>query len=293
MNSVSIITVNYYSEKDILQCIDSIKSVNTVSFEFIIVTNSKVDDAFESEVKAIHSDSILIESGGNLGFAKACNLGSMHANGEYLFFLNPDTRFLNDTLKELIKCFKRNDDVGIAGPKTFNQNLQPEPSAKHEISLKYYATLLLPFLSDSESYRHFLPSETTEVPVLNGHALLLKKHFYKELNGMEEDFFMYWEENDLCYRVKKSGKKIIFCSDAEIIHISGTSTSPYFHQMEIEKHRSQKKFINKHFPQFKILNRITGTLAYAWRATFSLITFRPAKFNQFWNLFIWYCFRYN
>lgn len=294
---VSIITVNYYSEEEILQCYRSVIDKTKISFELILVSNSPIKDDFRNNLLSLPSKVLIKETGNNLGFAKACNLGSELATGDFLFFLNPDTRFINDVLSELIKCYDHYEQPGILGPKTFNESGTPVPSVKNHLSLVYFFSLMIPLLNFIFSIKyktgHYLPAQTSEVPVLNGHALFIKKMLFKIVNGMEEKFFMYWEENDLCLKVKTQKKQAIFCNNAKLIHKSGTSTRPYFINMEIEKHRSQKKFILKHYPSWNFLNRISGCIGYSWRTIGSLFTFDRIKIAQFWNIFIWYCFRYN
>ena len=103
---------------------------------------------------------------------------------------------------------------------------------------------------------------------------------------------MYWEEHDLCLRIQNSNHDVIFCAEAKLIHISGTSTSPYFIQMEVEKHRSQKKYVLKHHPDWLLLNRLSGILGYSWRTVASLLTLKKQKIAQHWSIFFWYSFNY-
>lgn len=292
---VSIIIVNYYSENDIKACLSSIEVKNSVNVECIIVSNSPIKKDLESFTKSLNLSIRIYQNDDNLGFSKACNLGADLAKGEFLFFLNPDTFFLNDTVQELLSCYYSINQVGLIGAKTFNQDHNPEPSVKNTISKGYFITWVFPFLKKlfpSEKIGHYTPNSTGEVSVINGHSMFIYKQLFKRIGGMEEDFFMYWEENDLCLRIQNSGFKVIYCSEAELIHTSGTSTSPFFSKMEIEKHRSQKKFILKHYPTWNFLNRISGVAAYSWRVFASLLTFKTSKFKQFWNLFIWYAFKY-
>ncbi|WP_020404344.1 glycosyltransferase family 2 protein [Gracilimonas tropica] len=293
---VSIITVNYYSEKEILACFSSIEKFNSVNYEFIVVSNSTLKPEFKQQFDSA-KNLVFHQNDSNLGFAKACNTGAKLAKGEYLFFLNPDTRFLNDVIHQLISCYQSFKKPGLIGPATVNIKKKAVPTAKNHISKKYFLSLLFPFLNfllpSTAKSGHFSPPSTQKVPVINGHALFIRHENFKNLGGMEEDFFMYWEENDLCLRLQQSGQKVIYCSEAKILHKSGTSTSPYFTLMEIEKHRSQKKFVLKHYPHWNIYNRVTGVLAYFWRTLASILIFRRRKAKQFWNIFVWYCFKYN
>lgn len=293
---VSIITVNYYSEDEILKCYSSILEKSTTDIEFIVVSNSPLDSTFTEQLNKLNPEVKIHQTQENLGFSKACNIGADLANGEFLFFLNPDTRFINDVVRELLQCHQTWDNPGVLGAKTYDQHNRLEASAKNHLSKIYFLTLVFPFLNPffpSRKYGPFLPKKTTEVPVLNGHSLFLRHTLFKEIGGMEEGFFMYWEENDLCLCAKQLNYDNIYCAEAKLMHLSGTSTRPFFIKMEIEKHRSQKKFILKHYPSWNMLNRISGVFGYFWRTLLSPLSFNKMKMQQFWNLFVWYLFSYD
>lgn len=294
---VSIITVNYHSEKDILECLKSICHVTNSRFEFILVSNSPLDPTFIPQLRSNYIDVKIIETGENLGFARACNIGAEHSSGNFLFFLNPDTRFLNNVLEELFNCFYRNPSAGIIGPHTFNETEQSIPSVKNLFSLGYLLHLMFPpikpFLKKSQLTGHYLPKKSQKVPVVNGHAMFISTDLFHELNGMEETFFMYWEENDLCWRIQKVNRTVLFCHEAKLIHIGSTSTSKHFLKMEIEKHRSQMKFVNIHFPRLSFFNRVASIIGYSWRTLLSLLLFRKNKAKQFWTILKWYLSKYS
>jgi hypothetical protein len=232
----------------------------------------------------------------NLGFATACNIGSTLASGDHLFFLNPDTRFNNDVITHLVKCSVKYTDAGIIGPKTFSTSSNISATAKEHLSPSFFLFLMIPFFRFFSDERkiggHFIPEDTGYVPVLNGHALLISRALYQQLGGMDELFFMYWEENDLCLRAKKKGYKTVYCNEAELTHHKGTSTSPFFLKMEIERHRSQKKYILKHLQKYHSVNRISGIIGYSWRVLLSLFTLDKKKVSQHFTVLKWYLFTY-
>lgn len=293
---VSIITVNYFSEDEILECLDSISEKNTAHVEVIIISNSPFQQEAKAKLNNFEFPVLIHQNEDNMGFAKACNKGAVLASGEYLFFLNPDTRFMNDAVKELKQCYQSWNNPGVIGPKTYDETGKAVPSAKNHLSKTYFWSMMFPFLDliipSSGRIGHLLPEQTQAVPVINGHALFIRQQLFEKLGGMEEEFFMYWEENDLCLRLKHLNREVIYCAEAKIMHKSGTSTRPYFIKMEIAKHRSQKQFILKHHPSLNTLNRISGCMGYSWRTLGSLLTLNRTKTAQFWNILVWYFFRY-
>jgi GT2 family glycosyltransferase len=199
-NLVSIITVNYYSEDEILGCLHSIKEFNTARIEFIVVSNSPLHSILKEQKPTINADIILHQNASNLGFAKACNIGAKLAQGDFVFFLNPDTRFLNDAIPKLLSCYQSIKKPGLIGPATLNDRNKEVPTAKNHLTKKYFISLVFPFLnrllsSDSKT-GHFKPLKTQAVPVLNGHALFLN---FNSLITLE-----VWKRNFLC-----TGKKMI------------------------------------------------------------------------------------
>lgn len=295
---ISIITVNYFSEDDIIECFASVmEHTNNLDVELILVSNSPVEKAFREHINKLGFSVKVIQNEKNFGFGKACNIGARSATGEYLFFLNPDTLFRNDVLAELVRCYKQFDISGIIGPKTFTKSGKPFASVKNHISIGTFFNIAFPVLEHllpkKTTAGHYSISNTRSVPVINGHAMFMKRSFYKKLGGFDERFFMFWEENDICYRSIQLGYKVIYCSRAEVIHKAGTSTRSLFLPMEIEKHRSQKKFILLHHHSWNTLNRFSGIVGYAWRAIGSLFTLRKQKIKQFWTLFYWYLLKYD
>ncbi|MEQ9264399.1 MAG: glycosyltransferase family 2 protein [Balneolaceae bacterium] len=294
---ISIITVNYFSEDEILECYSSIIKNTEIDFELILVSNSPIREDFRNSISDLKLPVVIHETGTNLGFAKACNIGATFATGEFLFFLNPDTRFRNDVLQKLFACYRSIDNPGILGPQTFDSNQNPVPSAKSELTAGYFLTVMFPFIhffsGDNGFKVHFMPGQTSSVPVVNGHALFISRLLFNTIEGWDENFYMYWEENDICIKARKTGNEVIFCKEAELIHKSGVSTSKVFLKMEIEKHRSQRKFVQKNHPNFNLLNRFSGCIGFFIRTLASLFTFNRKEIQRFWTLFLWYTFRYN
>ncbi len=295
-NRVSIITVNFNSEDQIIECLNSIEANNSSDIEYIIVSNSKIESRFKERLNSFSFPVKLYQNEANFGFAKGCNIGAEKATGDYLFFLNPDTLFLNDTVTELLKCISSTPEIFVAGPKTFLKKDKVSGTVKEHISLRFFFYFMTPllkfFIPPQKIGGHYNPDSTKVVPVLNGHAFLIESKRFFDIGKMEEHFFMYWEENDLCLRVQKKGGKVLYCSQAQIMHHKGFSTNPVFIKMEVEKHRSRKKFVEKHYPQWKTLNRISGIIGYSWRALGSFFTLNAQKISQHWRLFFWYIFEY-
>ncbi len=293
---ISVITVNYNSESEILKCYKSIEQISSANYELILVSNSPLNSSWLAEFDALSNKPHIIESGKNLGFAKACNLGAEKSKGHYLFFLNPDTYLVNDALSILLDFYLNNKKPGVIGPKTLSASGKHLSSVKKDISGYFFLNIMLPFLKyileDSKIGNHYKLSNSSTVEILNGHALFISKSLFYEIGKMHDQFFMYWEENDICLKARKSGFHNYYCIDAEVVHFMGTSTNPYFLKMEVEKHKSQKDYVSLHHPKWRFINRVSGIIGYFIRMLGSIFTFNQKKIAQHSRLFYWYCFEY-
>ena len=229
---VSIIIVTYNSAKFIIRCLNSINKVTYKNKEIIIVDNSSTDNT----LKLITGYRInLIKSDKNLGFGKASNLGAKMASGKYLFFLNPDTELTdNEVLDKLIYEMEKDKLLGAISPFGYKY----EDGAKRYHSILYvnrYAMLpMIPiemYKGRGYSRRFFGEDELNHnrnllyVDCVQGSHLFVRRDLFNKLNGFDERFFFYCEDNDLCLRIWKYGYKIAIVLDAEIYHYGGGSSS--------------------------------------------------------------------
>lgn len=293
----SLIMVNYHSENEIAACLNSLDSVHSAGdYEVIIVSNSPVSEDDKATVDTVTSHCRWIQMEENIGYGRACNAGASVSSGDYILFLNPDIKFINDILPILEKQVNAYNQKAAAGPATFNSNLERVPSVKNELTFLWMIQWLCPPFSmvsnKSGSHDPTLYDKTTEVDIVNGSAIFMHRSAFDSTGGFSDDYFMYWEENDFCLTLKNHGYQILYVPEAKIIHDSGHSTNKIFLPMEIEKHRSQKIYVKKHHPNLAKINRLAGILAYSWRLLGSLVLFRTDKMNQFRTLFMWYLVRY-
>lgn len=240
-NSISIIIVNHKSEKYLKGCIESIfkKFDKNLIFEIIVVSND--GESINDEIKEYSSRIKIINCAENKGFGAANNLGSKKANGELLFFLNPDTKMLSENISEIIKGFSDNN-VGIIGLGlvTPEKNIQ-KWSAGNEVNLFSVIKNNLFFTKD----RIIEEELKKEVSWVSGAAFIIKNSFFSELSGFDEDYFMYFEDVDLCQRVKIVGKKVIFDPSFKVLHYGGGSFSDKKAQKK-EYYLSQDRYFRKY-----------------------------------------------
>lgn len=226
---VSILIVNYNSFKLILQCIESIyQFTKGISYEIIVVDNNAPERDIDT-INEFYSDIIYLKNLENRGFGSGNNFGAKYARGKYLFFLNPDTILLNNAIFKFYDFCERNIGVGIVGGNLYDAKLQPAFSCWSFLPglLAEIDYLMLhkvgKFLGSVGDFNHSaLPQE---VGYISGADLFISKAIFDELHGFDEDFFMYYEETELTFRVKRMGYKVMSIPDAKIIHLEGQSES--------------------------------------------------------------------
>jgi len=246
----SIIVVNYNSYPAIVECLRSIQTqIQSRHYELIVVDNASSDDSV-AQIKAQFPTCRIVQLAENVGFGAGNNAGVRIASGEYLFFLNPDTLLLEDSLKILLQKITKNPDVGIVAPRITYPDGRLQLSTAWEISLiGEYKTRKQ--LVDYEHGKHQAEIEAEyardrAVEIVLGSAFLMTKALFQMVGGFDETFFMYFEESDLCQRVRAKGYQVLYTPDTTVVHLHGTSVKKIPDKMIVEYRRSQLYYYRKH-----------------------------------------------
>lgn len=218
---VSIIIVNYNTEVFLTNCILSIKEkTKGVNYEIIVVDNDSEQNSLNLLMQMFPEVTFHF-IGENLGFGSANNIGAEIAKGKYLLFLNPDTVLQNNAIRILLTHMQNNEGTGGCGGDLLNEDLSPGLSY-FEGNRMWQEFLILFGLSQNKEYRSGTMNK--KVSGIMGADLFVPKKIFIELNGFDPIFFMYFEESELCYRIRKKGYKIMYIPDASIVHIQGVSS---------------------------------------------------------------------
>ena len=230
---LSIIFVNWNSVDYLRECLTSVfETTHGVSFEIVVVDNASSAgnvDLLKEEFPELK----LIQSAKNLGFAGANNLGFKHSTGTYVLFLNPDTRLLGPTIETMLRHIKGLPDAGIVGCKLLNSDLTVQLS-----SIQKFPTILNQAL-DAEYLRLRWPRcplweiaplfaddvTVLKVGVIPGACMLLRRTVFEQVGMFSEDYFMYAEDIDLNYKLKRAGFGSYYVGETAIIHHGGGSSS--------------------------------------------------------------------
>lgn len=226
---LSIIIVNYNVTELLRKCLLSIqKYAAGVPYEILVVDNCSPDDSWNVLRNEFPSVTFL-ETGANLGFAVANNRGAAHAKGEYLLLLNPDTELEDKGLQDILAFADAQSDFGCLGVRMHDAAGVFLPESKRSVPDIFNSFEKL-FLSSKKNhvksyYRHDINEfAVAPVDVVTGAFLLVRKDRYKEVDGLDERYFMYGEDIDLCYTLRNKGWCNWYYGKSSILHHKGEST---------------------------------------------------------------------
>lgn len=268
----------------LLQCIDSIiRSDYPGRIEIIIVDNH----SFDGSTKAIskkYPHVVVVKNQKNVGFGKAVNQASKIASGEYFLILNPDTILQEDTISTFVNYSTENPQVGIIGPKILNSDGSLQLAAKRSfptmgVSLPKLLGLSMLFPNSRWANRYNLtyldPDKIYPVDAISGSCMFISKDLYHQLEGFDERFFMFGEDLDLCYRVKKLGKEIHYNPTTQIIHYKGESVKSAPYNSEYAFYNAMTLFYEKHFKKRFITKYAVRTGVAVRRLLSRWMNYRP------------------
>ncbi len=247
--AVAAIVVNYESGQALLRCVDSLRREGVE--QVVVVDNGSVDGSFR-ELLAHDPSVIGIEPGRNLGYGGAVNLGVGAVQAESLLVCNPDVALRPGSLERLTSYLHDHPDVAVVGPKLVDAEGRQRMSARHfpTVSRSWrqaFLGLLCPSGRRAREYARdnwHLP-DGGEVDWVTGACLLVRASAFTEVDGFDTAYFMYVEEADLCWRLRRLGWGTAFEPSATAVHVGGVSTRSRPYKMTLEHHRSLWRFARK------------------------------------------------
>ncbi len=251
---LSVIVVTHNSEESIARCIESIpQSARDSSYEVIVVDNHSRDRTLE--VARRYEFAAIVQNDSNLGFATACNMGARKATGEYLLFLNPDAYLLNDAIDSIADCELEIGGNAIIGGRVISpdgkvtRNIRGFPSLLNVLSESFFLYKLFPLSKKFGSYYYtnVNHTEAANVDAVEGSFILIPRMIFEKLGGFDEDYFLYSEDTDLCYRAKKNLIPVVYFPGATAVHSGQGAAGKVSRRYILSMHLGQLKFIRRHF----------------------------------------------
>jgi GT2 family glycosyltransferase len=228
---LSIIIVSWNVKQLLHECLQSLSSNEQgIELEIIVVDNNSTDGS-AAMVQTEFPQVILLPQESNVGFAKANNLGLRRATGDYFLLLNPDTMVPTGSLRPMVDYLQAHSEVGIVGPHIVNPDgttqasVRGNPTGLNQLFVLLKQINVMPWLPSLRSYlrRDFDYSQTQSVDQLMGAALMFPRSLTTVVGFLDEQFFLWFEEVDLCLRTKQAGLDIIYLATSQITHHGGAS----------------------------------------------------------------------
>jgi GT2 family glycosyltransferase len=251
---VSVIIVNYRSYPELDACLASLRDHGGASLEVTVVDNASVADALDA-VSRCHPGARLLPRSDNPGFAAAVDEGARQTSGDYLLLLNPDCAVLPDAVGTLARYLDEHPRVAAVGPRVYDPDGQVQRSARGRpgpLTALFGRTSLASRLwPDNPISRRNLPADhrTTlplEVDWIAGSCLMIRAAAFHAVGGFDERFFLYWEDADLCRRLRETGWLVVHLPSAGVVHQCGRSSRHRPARSIVAFHRSAFRYYAKH-----------------------------------------------
>lgn len=229
---VSVVVVTYGSSSEIPDCVESLLK-QSVPVEIFLVDNASLDNTAQviSEYVERYENVHAILNKENIGLAAGNNVPIGKCQGDYLLMLNPDTLLRDNSLRYMTEYLDTHPDVGVVGPKHVYADGKPHVTFRKRWGIRHVVTWrVLPYRIPRLLHDRFSSYETQDVLYVSGSCLLIRRDIFEMIGGYDPEYFLTIEDVcDLCIRVKQTGSRVVFLSDAEIVHLSGRSgdQAPY------------------------------------------------------------------
>lgn len=251
---VSIIIVNYKSWSDLQNCLNSLNKIHqkTFSFETIVIDNCSNDGKLIDFSKK-HENVLFFENSGNNGFSNGCNTGANKSSGEYLLFLNPDTIVSTEALEKMFITLKENSNYGIVSCSQTNTNGRLEDSIRiFPQMFTLFGLSRAVFRLVNDRYKTIVTSEEKKIfpDWVSGSTIFISKLWFNKIGKWNEDYWMYFEDVDLCKKVTDLGGEVCLLKDVSIIHNHGGASRINVITTALTKSQvliSRHIYVNTHF----------------------------------------------
>jgi len=252
---LSIVIICWNDLKCIGDCLKSIYAeTRAIEFEVILADNGSTD-ASVAYVRQHFPAVRIVRNGTNLGFGPGNNAGFRVACGEYVLILNPDTVIHDRALEKWVAYADRHAEAGAFGCRDLNTNgslqgaAQPTPTVAGYFIGAFYLRWLGRFSKafPSDTYTNWDGRTEREIGFQAGCCLLIRAQLLQALSGFDPRFLHQFEDADLCHRVWKNGKSVLYCPTAEITHIGGQNRGRYPSNVVLETQRSRVRYFYKHY----------------------------------------------
>jgi GT2 family glycosyltransferase len=266
---LSVILVNYNGEEYLKSCFASIEHfLHNIPHEICVVDNASKDESL-AFLRDEYPHVQIIENPENLGFAAAMNQGIAATQAPYVLWLNPDSELLDNGFEVLLAHMDAHPKTGILGPQILNPDLSVQLSCRsfpsYETALFNRYSLLSRLFPDNPISRKYLKSgwnhqTISETDWVSGACALVRRRMLEEIGLLDEKYFMYCEDVDLCRRAWQAGWKVEYHPGAHVMHHIAGSSRKVKRKMIGEHHRSMWHYYKKHYKRNPLKDLAVGSI---------------------------------
>jgi GT2 family glycosyltransferase len=223
---VSVVIVNYNGLGHLRKCLPSLLTSDYPFYEVIIVDNGSKDGSVSTIKKEIggHQNRItLLNLPNNLGFAMGNRVGADKALGDYLLFLNNDTKVEQSSLSRLVEVMDKDPSIGVAQAKLLLLN-EPDTFDSAGVIMSVFGDAFARGENEKDVGQY---EQMTEISYAKGAAMIVRRDLWNRLGAFDPLFFTYFEESDFCWRVWLSGYRVVFAPSATVYHVGGATTAKF------------------------------------------------------------------
>jgi GT2 family glycosyltransferase len=255
-STLGIIVISFNVRKLLQECLESIyRQTRRTRFEIWVIDNDSRDDSvrmLREKFPAVH----LIENRQNLGFTRANNQAIAQCRSDLILLLNPDTLILDGALDKMVQFMDEHPEVGVSGCRVQNEDGSLQLACRRSLPTPRVAFYRLTGLSrlfprSQVMARYNLtyvdPNRPHEVDAVSGAFLLIRRQVVEQIGLLDEQFWIFGEDIDWCIRAQRAGWKVMYNSDARILHYKGIGCSTNRRQTSFEFYRAMSLFHRKHF----------------------------------------------
>ncbi|MBT3922251.1 MAG: glycosyltransferase family 2 protein [Nitrospina sp.] len=246
---LSIIIVSFNTHDVLLDCLESVYAkTEGISFEIIVVDNAS-NDGTNASVSERFPDVRLVCNDKNKGFSAANNQGIRISLGRWVALLNPDTCLIENSFQIISNYLREHSEFSILGPGIINESGQLSPTRLWEDTPQDAAWKILGLYKPTNELQRMGDMTAKEALVISGCCFVIHRELFEEVGLLDENYFLYNEEDDFCRRARQHGKRICFFPETSIQHLHGKSTHQPEHREKVilETYKSNLYFYSKYY----------------------------------------------
>ena len=258
---LSIIIVNYKNFELTIKCITSvIDNLKDVDYEIIVIDNDSPNESFE-EIKSsfIKNNKVNVtKNEKNSGFGSANNFAVTLSKGKYVLFLNPDIIVIEDAINKMLNLLKKNNDIGLVSGKLLNDDYSIQYSCRRILPFGKFLicrTPLSKFVSKQKKeeinsiylMKDYDHKSIRDVDWVMGACMLIEREFFDKIGRFSKEYFMYFEDVDLCHKVNMNNKRVIYLPESQMIHLHNQESTKKINKMTLVHLKSMLKFYYKYY----------------------------------------------